>query len=181
MRALVLVAVAACAAEPSAAPAWQWELPARFPMPRVPADNPMSEAKVELGRYLFFDTRLSGNRTQACASCHDPARAFTDGNPVPLGATGERGIHNAMSLVNVAYNSSSTWAHDVRRLEDQARLPMFGTAPIEMGAIERDVVARVAADPIYGELFAAALPGEAITIDGVTRALASFELHCHLT
>ncbi len=176
MRALVLVAVAACAAAPPAAD-WQWQLPDGFPVPRVPADNPMTAGKVELGRHLFFDTRLSGTGTQSCASCHDPARAFSDGQTVPLGATGERGIHNAMSLVNVAYNSSSTWAHDVRRLEDQARLPMFGTAPVEMAVVETDALARLAAEPVYSELFAQAFPDEAapLTLENITRALASFE------
>lgn len=173
--ALVLVAVAACAAEPAAPATWQWQLPAQFPAPRVPTDNPMTADKVELGRYLFFDARLSGNGTQACASCHDPARAFTDGNQVPLGSTGEPGVHNAMSLVNVAYNSSSTWSHDVRPLEEQARLPMFGTAPVEMGVVESEALARIADEAVYVDLFAAAFPGEPITIDNVTRALASFE------
>jgi cytochrome c peroxidase len=170
MRALLVLAIAACA-EPRVDDPWQWELPARFPVPRVPADNPMTAEKVELGRHLFFDPRLSNTGTQACASCHDPAHAFTDGRTTAIGASGDRGTHNTMSLVNVAYNSSSTWAHDVRRLEEQARLPMF--SPLEMGASESEVLARLAADPVYRELFDAA--GEPITIDGVTRALASFE------
>ena len=60
-------------------PAYVWNLPQHFPQPRVPATNPMSEAKAELGRYLFYDTRLSGNGTQSCATCHEQERAFTDG------------------------------------------------------------------------------------------------------
>lgn len=181
MRALagvVLGLVAACAAEP-AVPAWEWALPAGFQAPRVPDDNPMSAEKVELGRHLFFDTRLSGNGTQACASCHDPARAFTDGRAVPVGSTGELGRRNAMSLGNVAYASTQTWAGLARELEEQALVPMFGEAPVELGLAgrEAELVARLAAEPRYEALFAAAFPDdvEPITIANLARALASFE------
>src|SRR5262249_20774313 len=82
-RALVcLVAVLMAPAATIGLPAqsvFEWKLPNGFPAPPVPADNPMSTAKAELGRYLFYDTRLSGNGTQACATCHEQARAFTDG------------------------------------------------------------------------------------------------------
>ncbi|HSD90479.1 MAG TPA: di-heme enzyme [Kofleriaceae bacterium] len=173
MRASLLVLLVACGA-PAETDTWQWNLPRSFPTPVVPTDNPMTTSKVELGRTLFFDTRLSINGTQACASCHDPARAFTDGRVTPLGATGEPGIHNAMSLVNVAYNSSNTWAHDVGRLEDQARLPMFGTAPVEMGlaGTETDLLARLHDD--YGDAFTEAFD-DGLTVANITRAIACFE------
>src|SRR5262245_58387961 len=83
-------------------PAHVWTLPHQWPTPRVPASNPMTDAKVELGRYLFYDARLSANGTQACATCHEQARAFTDGRPVAIGSTGERHPRGSMSLVNVA-------------------------------------------------------------------------------
>jgi cytochrome c peroxidase len=176
MRALVLIALAACGSTPSSPSDWEWQLPAEFPTPLVPADNPMSADKVELGRHLFYDTRLSINGTQSCATCHVQSRAFTDGRATPLGATGEPGIHNAMSLANVAYNSSNTWAHDIARLEDQALLPMFGTTPVEMGNAgqEAELLARLAGEPIYGDLFARTFDGE-LTIANITRALATFE------
>ena len=69
-------------------PEYVWNLPRNFPRPRVPATNPMSEAKAELGRFLFYDTRLSGNNTQACATCHEQERAFTDGRAQVVGSTG---------------------------------------------------------------------------------------------
>lgn len=179
MRALVLLAlVSACAIEAPAPSSYAWQLPAGLPAPRVPADNPMTADKVLLGRHLFYDTRLSGDGTQACATCHVQARAFTDGLAVPRGITGESGRHNSMSLVNVAYNSSSTWSSHVARLEDQARLPMFGTSPVELGLAggEAALLARLAADPIYADLFARAFPDEpALTVDHITRALASFQ------
>ncbi|HUS28328.1 MAG TPA: di-heme enzyme [Kofleriaceae bacterium] len=168
MRAALLLLLAACSTE--APPAWTWDLPAKFPTPIVPADNPMSADKVELGRHLFYDTRLSANGTQSCASCHVQAHAFTDARATPLGATGEPGVHNAMSLANVAYNSSSTWAHDVAALEDQALLPMFGTTPVEMGNAgrEAELLARLAGEPLYAEL-------QPLTTESVTRAIAAFE------
>ena len=81
---------------------YAWNLPKGFPQPRVPSDNPMTAAKVELGRYLFYDTRMSVNGKQSCAGCHKQELAFTDGLPVAVGATGEKHPRGAMSLVNVA-------------------------------------------------------------------------------
>jgi len=68
---------------------YDWRLPAGFPVPAVPGDNAMSAEKAELGRYLFYDARLSGNGTQSCASCHHQERAFTDGRAQSLGSTDE--------------------------------------------------------------------------------------------
>ena len=68
---------------------YEWSLDPTLPLPSVPPDNPMSEVKVELGRRLFYDTRLSLNNTMSCASCHIQALAFTDGKPRSVGATGE--------------------------------------------------------------------------------------------
>src|SRR5437870_1724636 len=90
--------------------AYPWTLPAGFPMPRVPSDNPMSVQKALLGRYLFFDTRLSENQTTACASCHQQVHAFTDARVHAVGSTGQMHRRNAMSLTNVAYNGALTWA-----------------------------------------------------------------------
>jgi cytochrome c peroxidase len=68
---------------------WTWELPSGFAVPKVPEGNPMSTAKVDLGRFLFYDKRLSGNGTQSCASCHHQDKAFTDGKAVAIGSTGD--------------------------------------------------------------------------------------------
>ncbi len=91
--------------------AFDWKLPAGIPKPKVPQDNPMTPAKVELGRHLFFDTRLSGNQTYSCGSCHEQALAFTDGKAVSPGSTGELTPRSAMALTNVAYLSNLTWAN----------------------------------------------------------------------
>jgi cytochrome c peroxidase len=139
----------------------------------------MSEAKVELGRHLFYDKRLSGNQTQACASCHEQARAFTDGKGQAVGSTGDWHPRGSMSLVNVAYAATLTWANpSVTRLEDQARVPMFGTDPVELGLPlnEEVLLARLREVPRYGELFATAFGGPTpISMTHVTQALAAFE------
>jgi len=176
----VILAAAALFASAGDAPPWRWDLPAGFPVPRVPPDNPMSEAKVALGRRLFHDRRLSLNRTQACADCHRQARAFTDGRARALGSTGETHRRSAMSLANVAYGVSFTWADpNVRRLEDQVLIPLLGTHPVElgMGGQESELTARLEAEPLYAELFAAAFPGDAqpIGVTNLARAIACFE------
>ena len=79
--------VGACGAD-GGAEGWTWDLPPDFPAPEVPADNPMSAAKVELGRHLFYDTRLSENQTQSCGSCHVQELAWTDGLARGEGSSG---------------------------------------------------------------------------------------------
>jgi cytochrome c peroxidase len=178
--ALMVLAGARLVAAASEAPAYAWRLPAGFPVPRVPADNPMSEAKVALGRRLFYDRRLSLNGAQACGDCHRQERAFTDGAPHATGSTGAAHRRNVPTLANVAYAPALTWAdprHD--RLEEQARVPLFGTEPVEMGfgGREPDLVRRLEEVPLYRVGFATAFPGEPapITPGNLTRAIASFE------
>ena len=168
------------ALEPSTPPvsAYAWRLPAGFPEPCVPADNPMSDAKVELGRRLFYDARLSGNGAQSCASCHRPELAFTDGRPSAIGSTGERHPRGSQSLANVAYNASFTWVESGRRsLEEQALGPMYGDHPVELGTKghEEELAAALLADPGIVDLFTAAFPGEPLDEAHVRRAIASFE------
>lgn len=157
-----------------------WDLPPGFPRPKVPADNPMTAAKVELGRHLFYDTRLSVNGTYACANCHEQRRAFADARGRAVGATGEVHPRGSMSLGNIAYSPVLTWANPTqRRLETQALVPMFGEDPVELGLAgqEQAMLARLGAEPRYPPLFAAAFPGDAapISLANVTRAIASFE------
>ncbi|MDX1503241.1 MAG: di-heme enzyme [Thermoanaerobaculia bacterium] len=160
--------------------AYPWRLPAGFPEPAVPPDNPMTAAKVELGRRLFYDRRLSGNGTLSCAACHRQEAAFTDGRVVAVGSTGERLLRNAMSLANVAYNAAFDWANpEVASLEEQMARPLTGTHPVEMGVAgrEREIEERLAADPLYAELFRRAFPGRSrpVSLRGVVQAIASFE------
>ena len=157
-----------------------WDLPPGFPVPLVPADNPMSAAKVELGRHLFYDGRLSRTGTFSCASCHRQELAFTDGVPGAVGATHEIHPRGSMSLANVAYNRTQNWADpETAHLEDQLLVPMFGTDPVELGLTGRgeSMLAALAAEARYAKLFADAFPDQAdpIALDNVAKALASFE------
>ena len=159
---------------------YEWKLPPGFPLPNVPADNPMTREKVELGRYLFYDKRLSLNQMQSCGTCHRQDRAFTDGRGRGLGSTGELHPRGPMSLVNVAYSPVLTWANPLMRtLEAQALVPLFGENPVELGMTGKEdlLLQRLKADARYRKLFAAAFPGEAnsFTLRTVTQALASFE------
>lgn len=161
-----------------AASGFAWRLPPGFPAPRVPKGNPVTAEKVALGRRLFYDVRLSGSGTQACASCHQQARAFTDGRARSLGSTGESHPRSAMSLANAAYAASLSWIDAGHRsLEDQMMVALFGEKPLEMGlrGRENEAVARLRADPVYAKLFAAAFPGEPLSLVNIRKAIASFE------
>ena len=165
--------------EQPAAP-FTWQLPPGLPVPRVPADNPMTTAKIDLGRRLFYDTRLSGNGTFACASCHQQALAFTDGRARAIGSTGGVHARSAMSLANVAYNASLGWADPtLRSLEAQMAVPMFNEHPVELGlkGRESEVTARFASQAEDRTAFRAAFPGEPapITLPNIVKAIASFE------
>lgn len=159
---------------------FDWQLRPRFAPPPVPRDNPMSAAKVELGRFLFYDQRLSVNGKQSCASCHQQALAFTDGLARAKGTTGEVHPRSSMSLVNIAYAPALTWGDPT--LEDLARqalAPMFGTDPIELGLKGREdaLLAQLRRQWVYKRLVPAAFPESdpPFTVENVTKALAAFQ------
>ena len=160
---------------------WTWELPSGFAVPKVPEGNPMSAAKVDLGRFLFYDKRLSGNGTQSCASCHHQDKAFTDGKAVAVGSTGQLHHRGAQGLANVAYNATLTWVNpSLVTLEKQMEVPLFSEDPVEMGVNDGNqaaVLARIATEPLYPPKFAAAFPGEtpAPTWGQVIQAIAAFQ------
>lgn len=176
MRPALLVAALAACGEPDP---YEW-VPEGLPVPLVPDDNPMSAAKVELGRHLFYDPRLSGNHTQSCASCHLQEHAFATRDPLALGSTGETTPRNSMSLANVAYATTYTWANPVLvTLEQQMLVPLFGDDPVELGmrGREDELIDRLRDEPVYTDLFAAAFPDDAdpLTLTNLARALTSFE------
>ena len=160
--------------------AYAWNLPSGFPVPAVPADNPMSESKVALGARLFADTRLSSTGRHSCASCHDPARAFTDGRPRSVGATGMALPLNAPTLINAAYNASLGWRDSgVSTFEQQMRGPLFNEHPPELGLAGREpaVERALADDPALRAAFAMAFPADAasLTMDQAIKAIAAYE------
>jgi cytochrome c peroxidase len=157
-----------------------WDLPRGFPKPRVPAANPMSQSKALLGRYLFYDKRLSVNGAQSCASCHRQELAFTDGRATARGATGQDHPRSAMSLVNVVYAGALTWSNpDLHSLEEQALIPMLAEHPVELGLRGRVSVflSQLRADPVYRALFPKAFPEakNPFRLASVAKALAVFE------
>lgn len=172
--ALVVMTTAAAAAL-----AFEWAIPAWLPPPPVPADNPMTVEKVELGRHLFYDARLSADGTIACASCHLQERAFTDGRPTSVGIHGTVGSRNAPGLGNVGYLPTLTWDNPlVDSLEFHALIPLFGEAPEEMGNAgqEAALFARLAADSYYEQAVPGAFPERPeISLFTITRALAAFQ------
>jgi cytochrome c peroxidase len=172
--------IVACSEASEKTEGWEWDLPDGVPAPKVPEDNPMNEAKVELGRHLFYDKRLSGNETQSCASCHRQELAFTDGLARAEGSTGEIHPRGSMSLANVGYSTTLTWANPLTKsLSQQQLTPLFGEEPVELGLQNQDqALERLRADDAYPEMFEQAFPeadGELITIDRVTRAIAAFQ------
>jgi cytochrome c peroxidase len=158
---------------------YRLELPPDFPMPAIPKDNPLTVEKVELGRRLFYDARLSANATQSCASCHRQAHAFSEPSAVAIGSTGQKHSRNSMALVNAAYGASFTWAHPgITTLEQHMLIPLFGDSPIEMGAggHEQEILARIEADAEYRRLFADAFAFQRprISFENISKAIASF-------
>lgn len=139
----------------------------------VPKDNPLTQAKVNLGKQLFFDKRLSADSTVSCATCHDPKLAFTDGKRFSDGINGRRGKRNSPTILNAMFNSGQFWDGRAETLEEQAILPLIDAD--EMGNQSHDeVVARLQKIPEYTKPFLEAF-NTGVTIGGVAKALAAFE------
>jgi cytochrome c peroxidase len=145
-------------------------VPATVP---APADNQVTKDRAGLGKMLFFDPRLSGSRWISCASCHNPAMGWSDGLPRALGT----GMHplkrSTPTIVNAAFNQVQMWDGRFPTLEEQALGPMTSTE--EMDGNLEDILNRLRAIEGYREAFEKAYPGEGITKDTVTKAIASFE------
>ncbi|MEK8032908.1 MbnH family di-heme enzyme [Ideonella sp. DXS29W] len=161
------------------------DLPGHFPQPQAAADNRLTAAKVELGRFLFYERRLSGNGQQSCSSCHQQDKAFTDGLASSVGSTGMTHPRNAQSLGNVVYNATLTWAGPALvALESQMLVPIFGTDPVEMGVNDgnsEEVLGRLRADSGYVARFSQAFPEAVggseplINWQRVVQSIASFQ------
>ena len=139
----------------------------------VPPDNPITPEKVELGRKLYFDKRLSVDNTVSCATCHDPKFAFTDGKKVSEGVKGQKGARNAPTVLNAMFYEEQFWDGRAKTLEEQAKQPIIN--PIEMGMPDHDaVVKKLKGIPEYVDAFKKVFGGE-ITIDRIAQAIAAFE------
>jgi cytochrome c peroxidase len=147
--------------------------PAALTASVIPPGSPLTPTIVALGEKLFFDSRLSGDGTVACASCHDPARAFTDGKPTSVGIQGRTGQRNAPTVLNALYNKTQFWDGRVHTLEQQAALPI--TNLFEMGAASiGDAVSSIAGDKDYQSQFMQAY-GRGVNEKDMLRAIATYE------
>jgi cytochrome c peroxidase len=140
---------------------------------KIPVDNPQTPEKISLGQRLFFDRRLSVDGTVSCSTCHDPARAFTDGKPTSVGIKGRVGQRNAPTILNALYNKTQFWDGRVDTLEEQAALPIVNA--VEMGYPNLDAaVAHIAAVEEYQHAFRVVF-GRPPNGPDLLRAIASYE------
>ncbi|MDH5326417.1 MAG: cytochrome-c peroxidase [Gammaproteobacteria bacterium] len=153
--------------------AWAFEaLPKQAPAPK---DNPITKAKIELGKQLFFDPRLSKDGTVSCNSCHNVMASGTDNRPVSVGVDAQKGGRSAPTVWNAAFLSTQFWDGRAASLEDQAKGPILN--PIEMGMPSADeVVARIKGIPGYVKQFKKVFGGkDPVTYDNLAKAIATFE------
>ena len=141
---------------------------------KIPANNPITAAKVALGKQLYFDKRLSIDGTISCATCHDPANAFTDHTNLAVGILGRPGTRNAPTILNVVFNERFFWDGRAASLEEQAKQPLTSKFEMGMGSYKA-VVNRLQGISQYRTDFQRVFPNEGITIDTIAKAIASFE------
>jgi cytochrome c peroxidase len=148
-------------------------LPVELTRTVTPPDNPQTPEKIALGQKLFFERRLSADGTVACATCHDPARAFTDGRPTSVGIHGHTGQRNAPTVLNALYNKAQFWDGRAKTLEEQAALPIINS--MEMGQPSLDAaIAEIGGIEEYKQAFRKVF-GRRVNGPDLVRAIASYE------
>jgi len=146
---------------------------AALPPPAIPRDNPQTQAKINLGRMLFFDKSLSLDHSMSCATCHDPAKAYSDGLAKAVGIHHRALARRTPSLLNIAYNPFQFWDGRAKTLEEQALIPMLGRS--EMGMPDPHALrARIEKDPEYRRRFREVF-GREVNMPDIERAIAAFE------
>jgi len=148
------------------------EIPSHFPDMPIPGDNPMTKEGVDLGRHLFYETKLSGDRTMSCGSCHQIGRGFADNMIVPVGIEGIEGERNSMPLFNLGWDDFYTWDGRKASLEEQILEPVPN--PIEMHLEWKEAVDRLQLDVEYRNKFFRAFGEEGIDSIKVSKAIAQF-------
>jgi cytochrome c peroxidase len=139
----------------------------------VPVANPITKGKYELGRQLYFDPRVSLDGTVSCATCHNPAKGWTDGTPVSTGIAGQTGSRSAPTVLNTVYGRTMFWDGRAPSLEAQAQGPVQN--PIEMGKQSyKEIIERLRQIPGYTEQFEKVF-GTTVTLDGMAKAISTFE------
>ncbi|MNK77246.1 Cytochrome c551 peroxidase precursor [compost metagenome] len=138
----------------------------------APADNPITQSKVELGFRLWFEPKLSANNKMTCGTCHHHRKGFSNGEATAMGVTGERGTRNTPTIYGSAHQAFQFWDGRAKTLEEQALGPIVN--PIEMASRMEDVLAKLSAMPYYRHKFQEAF-GTGPSSDGIAKALATFE------
>jgi len=144
-----------------------------LPAVSVPADNPQSSLKIALGKKLYFDTRLSNDNTISCATCHDPAKGWSDEGPTSVGIKQQRGGRRAPPVSNAAYFPLQFWDGRAPSLEEQAKGPIEN--PVEMGNTHTEMLKTVDNIPGYVDEFETVFGTRVVTVDLVAKAIAAFE------
>lgn len=147
-------------------------IPPFFPPMDIPANNPLTVEGIQLGRFLFWDKKLSGNNTMSCGTCHLPEHSFSDNNQFSTGITGAVGNRQGMALVNLGWAYNYFWDGRSITLEDLIVEPVEN--PIEMNEDWNVALAELQSDPIYPPMFALAYGTSEITRDKTVKAIASF-------
>lgn len=159
-------------AEPAAAKVELPKIPLGLPPLMIPAGNPMTPEKVELGKMLYFDKRISKDGTISCATCHNPKEGWTERKDTSVGIHEQKGTRNSPTVLNAAYAAAQFWDGRAATLEEQALGPVEN--PIEMGNSMESVVAELAKIPEYQERFQKVF-GAGVTKEGFAMAIAAFE------
>ncbi len=143
--------------------------------PPIPADNPMTKEKIELGKFLYFDPRLSGDGSTSCATCHSPEDAWGKNQILSPAYPGNEHFRHSPTILNSAYNSLQFWDGRAKSLEEQAKKPIV--SPFEMNLHYDLMIERLKAIAMYREMFKKAFPDEQnpITLENAVKAIASFE------
>lgn len=162
---LTLFAATICQAD-------EFPVPAGLKAPRIPADNPHTAAKVELGKQLYFDPRLSRDNTVSCATCHDPKKGWSNGEAFATGVRGQVGGRSAPTIINAAYYDLQFWDGRAEHLEGQALGPVQN--PIEMDLTLEEAVAKLSKIEGYRKQFREVFNSD-VTAPNIAKAIAAFE------
>ena len=153
---------------------YQLKLPPEVLEPLIPEDNPITPAKIELGKKLYFDKRLSIDDTVSCATCHNPKFGFSDSKKVAEGIQGKKGARNSPTVLNATFYDEQFWDGRAPTLEEQAKGPLVN--PVEMGFPSHDaLIEKLRAIPEYSNAFKESFGTEDLTIEHLAQAIASFE------
>lgn len=169
---VVILLCCSCKKEGHQLTPYQLEVPSHFPAMNIPSDNPLSEEGVELGKKLFYDTRLSLDNTISCASCHDQQHAFSDPERFSKGVNGTPGRRNAMALINLGWQNFFFWDGKAGTLEEQILFPV--PDPVEMHQEWPETIEKLWKDKYYKEQFEMVFRSKVFDKYMVSKAIAQF-------